>query len=1372
MKKVMIFLIALIPLCLIAVLQFSTTMIKESTYIAVDYIKFEENTMTIEKTTLDEVQLSFPAKIYPIDATYSELIYSSTNKDVATVDAFGTITFKKFGMVTILAMLKQDNSVTASCDFIVTDDKPHYVEFVNPQTRLARGAKFKLETKITPNEAINKQLSFTSSDESVATVSPDGTVTGIGEGETIITATTFNGIFASFELDVYNPVEGIYIDDNSKTLTTGKATTKFPDVLFRPADATNKKIYFSSNNEDIAKINDDGEIEFLSAGVSVFTATSEDGEFSCEYTVTYTGGYLISAEIKTQFAHPIEFAENKKIDIEFLLYPIDADMKNISLSSSNPNVIKVEGGQLYIVGGGIATITMTAKKSTTENIQSSVNIRINRNATEIVAEDITISTATAALECLLLPADTTESATFEILNSNLATITDRGIITFKHAGEVFVKITTNKSNISKTIRVSYEPNINYVCINADNQIVTITDAEVGFYLSAELGLGEITEYEYDTNYLIESNGMFRGVKSGAQTIKIKAGDKTITINAEIKIKALDMDLTYNGSEVSRQSFTTSKTELELEATPKPEGHIFTSDVVWESSDEETASVASGVVTFHKAGTVTITATFESISKSVTIISTYGSPTSFDISVTGEVTENGTNSYVFENINREAMISISSFAPSDYEFNISKASFSSSADEIILVDNNGKLTAKSKGTATITIQVGNITKSLQVTINLLSTGAEVSYVNGSSKTKLSTGTVYQVLKETIELEAQVLPMEASNQNAVFSIDSIYSSIAKIVDGNKVKFLQTDKEVIVKATPADGNGEFTEIKFKRVNVKDLSVYYNNTELTTYTIEKQAGDETNVTITVSASASNVLDPETADSSLISARVKSVDEGISIAVQSNETVAGQIEFIATKTKQKKMSAIIAITYGGVDVQEITIVYHNLKSVDIVYYNLDGTNKILKNSEDKNYGMERKRVFGIYARNDTYHGPTWDISYVTDPYNNEDELYWHGNNPTLATFSKGKITVVNTSIVGEQEVTLNISKSSDPNDLSAILASYTFHLVNGINVWNNEDLIYAVGRGLPIVLHTNLGSAAEDKESGILFDELNLESCSFSGKIYGNGRILNFNFMNIDTIGSACEFTGGFTNVYIKGRNYDSTKASYNTYINWLNIVAYSRIENFEIAWLASKSNEIVEVKNCYFRSFSRLGIQMGGYGSGEPESSLQLYLENTIFYDVGKCAIDYQEGSLYIKGIFDVYNFREPTELSFSANIGSNTIKNVFKENVGTYVETWQVEESWIFGTRKVDKYAGNSAICISPSSIVSKPKRDTVYFWDENKEGGAGYIGNVDNCTGFGYTKLVVKISSVCEVYLYIPPLNDKITRLSVPTNDVIEKLNRVI
>ena len=85
MKKVMIFLIALIPLCLIAVLQFSTTVIKESTYIAVDYIKFEENTMTIEKTTLDEVQLSFPAKIYPIDATYSELIYSSTNKDVATV---------------------------------------------------------------------------------------------------------------------------------------------------------------------------------------------------------------------------------------------------------------------------------------------------------------------------------------------------------------------------------------------------------------------------------------------------------------------------------------------------------------------------------------------------------------------------------------------------------------------------------------------------------------------------------------------------------------------------------------------------------------------------------------------------------------------------------------------------------------------------------------------------------------------------------------------------------------------------------------------------------------------------------------------------------------------------------------------------------------------------------------------------------------------------------------------------------------------------------------------------------------------------------------------------------------------------------------
>lgn len=1369
MKKVMIFLVALIPLCLIAVLQFSTNMIKENTYIAVDYVKFEEEHMTIKKDTLDEVQINFPARIYPIDATYNKVIYSSTDEEVATVDAFGTITFKSFGAVTILATLKEDNSIQASCDFFITDDIPHYVEFINPQTKLARGEKFKLKTKITPNEAINKQLSFTSSNELAATVSPDGTVLGIGEGETIITATTFNEIFASFRLEVYNPVEGIYIDDSNKMLTTGKATAKFPEVMFSPADATNRKVSFSSNNNDIAKINNNGDIEFFNAGNAIFIATSEDGGFTCEYTITYTGGYFISAEIKTQFSQPIEYEKNKKIDIEFSLFPIDANMANISLSSSNPNVVKIDGGQLYVAGGGSTTIIMTARKSTTEYIQSTVDIRINRNATEIVADDMQIQTPSAKINYSLNPPDTTDEVTFEIIGSELATVTNKGLITFMQATNVDVKISVvNPHNpIEKIITVSYSP-AGAIEIANNNQEIEVNNNEFRLKFLNSVDIGLVTSYDVDAEYLTESNGLFKVVKSGDTVIKVTDGKKVVTVKVCIKIKALLINIMRGEQDISGQTITSSQSEFTITAVPNPYGHVFTSDVVWKSSDEKTACVNSGVITFRKAGTVTITAIFENISENVTITSTYGSPSNFDISVIGEISENGTNNYIFENINCNATICFSNFAPNDYDFDYSKASFSSSADEIVSVDNHGNLIAKSKGVATITTQVGNITKSLQIRVNLLSVGVEVSYINGSSKTKLLTEKVYQVLKDTIELDTQVLPIEASNQDAVFCIDNIYSSVAQIVDGNKVRFLQIDKEVVVRVTPADGNGESSEIRFKRVNVQDLSIYYNNTELTTYTIEKQAGDETNVIINVSASANNVLDPETIDSSLISARVQSSDEGLSIAVQKNETILGQISFLATKTKQKQMSAIISITYAGVDVQEITIVYHNLKSIDIVYYNINGTNKFLRNSEDKNYGMERKRVFGIYSKNDTSYSSTWDINFVTDPYNNEDELYWYGDNPELATFSKGKITVLKTSINEEEKVTLYISTSSDPNDLSAILASYTFYLVNGINVWNNEQLKFAIGVSLPIVLHTNLG-ATEDKEDGVLFDELNLESCHFAGKIYGNGRILNFNFMSSD---ESCGFYGGFTNIYIKGRNNDSTKATYDTHINWLKSATYSRIENFENGWLGSQKNDIVEAKNCYFRNFSRLGIQMGGYGSGQPKSTLQLYLENTIFYDVGKCAIDYQEGYLYIKGFFDVYNFREPNELAFDGNIGSNTIKNIFKENAGTYVETWQVEEEWIFGTRKVDKYAGNSAICISPSNILSKPKEDTVYFWDENKENGAGYIGNVDNCTGFGYTKLVIKISSSCETYLYVPPLNNKITRMSIPTNDVLAKLNRVI
>ena len=106
MKKIMLFIIALIPICLLFTVQVSTNFVKSSTYISVDRIVFEKERETINKTTEEPVTYGFPAKVVPLSATEQGIIYSSSDENVATVDEKGVITFYCFGRVVITATSK------------------------------------------------------------------------------------------------------------------------------------------------------------------------------------------------------------------------------------------------------------------------------------------------------------------------------------------------------------------------------------------------------------------------------------------------------------------------------------------------------------------------------------------------------------------------------------------------------------------------------------------------------------------------------------------------------------------------------------------------------------------------------------------------------------------------------------------------------------------------------------------------------------------------------------------------------------------------------------------------------------------------------------------------------------------------------------------------------------------------------------------------------------------------------------------------------------------------------------------------------------------------------------------------------------------
>lgn len=126
------------------------------------------------------------------------------------------------------------------------------------KTTINKYERVKLNVEILPVEAENAKIEFSSSDNSVAIVDEDGYILGLSSGKSIITAKTENGISDSINIEVYSPVTDINFDTTDLVLEKGE--NFHLNVIIYPEDATNKSIEFSSENVNIATVDNNGNI--------------------------------------------------------------------------------------------------------------------------------------------------------------------------------------------------------------------------------------------------------------------------------------------------------------------------------------------------------------------------------------------------------------------------------------------------------------------------------------------------------------------------------------------------------------------------------------------------------------------------------------------------------------------------------------------------------------------------------------------------------------------------------------------------------------------------------------------------------------------------------------------------------------------------------------------------------------------------------------------------------------------------------------------------------------------------------------------------------------------------------------------------------
>ncbi|MBQ6509749.1 MAG: Ig-like domain-containing protein [Flexilinea sp.] len=298
----------------------------------------------------------------PITTLYD---WMSSDDSVARISVYGTITAVGAGEAEITCTAKDNDHIfkTVKVSVILpvaevrlTETKANLLLSDDPKM-----AELQLTTVIVPEEAFYKDVTWSSSNEAVATVNEKGIITAIAPGNAVITAMSTDPYSASYpkrataNITVLQAVSSLSLDQTSLNINNGSYVTLVPTIS--PANASQKALSWESSDPSIVRVTN-GQLYAVTGGSATITATATDGSgksASCEVNVIQ----MVSS-VRITTGSSLEMNMNESIRVLAEIAPITATNRNVAWSSSNEKVAVISPlGEVKIIGAGTSTITCT-----------------------------------------------------------------------------------------------------------------------------------------------------------------------------------------------------------------------------------------------------------------------------------------------------------------------------------------------------------------------------------------------------------------------------------------------------------------------------------------------------------------------------------------------------------------------------------------------------------------------------------------------------------------------------------------------------------------------------------------------------------------------------------------------------------------------------------------------------------------------------------------------------------------------------------------------------------------------------------------------------------------------------------------------------
>ncbi|MBQ8316848.1 MAG: Ig-like domain-containing protein [Lachnospiraceae bacterium] len=428
-------------------------------------------------TVGDEVELV--ANITPSNASIQDVEWSSSDETVVTISKDGVVTAVGVGKATITALAKDGSGVTSTYEINVAAPKNSVtsVSFDAEEFSMVEGDSKSLNVTVSPDDATNKAVQYTTSDENVATVDESGKIVAVGPGEAVITVTTTDGTKLTDTCKV-TVAEKIVIADSvtfksSEVMVKAGGTANLVATV-RPIDARNKELIWTSSDEKIATVDQNGKVTGIKRGTVTITATSKDNtDVKAECKVTVSSDNIDISKIELS-ASNIDLKVGDKSQINVTVNPSNATNQTISWTSSDEKVATVdENGNVTAVGVGTATITAT----TTDGTEISQNLTVKVEPKTVAVSSVTMDKSslslkvgeTGTLKATANPSNATNpTINWTSSDTKVATVDKNGKVTAVGAGTATIKAHSadnSKAVGSCTVTVTkdYKPvDVNYI----------------------------------------------------------------------------------------------------------------------------------------------------------------------------------------------------------------------------------------------------------------------------------------------------------------------------------------------------------------------------------------------------------------------------------------------------------------------------------------------------------------------------------------------------------------------------------------------------------------------------------------------------------------------------------------------------------------------------------------------------------------------------------------------------------------------------------------------------------------------------------------------------------------------------------------------